>query len=96
MNIQTIIYIIVGSIIVIGAIVIQVVFALSKKKYLGYILPALFLIGSIVYLFNNFDPTDYYGYGGIISNWIKHLLLYNIPSFALLILYELIHKNSQK
>lgn len=96
MDIQKIIFIIAGGAIVIGAIIVQIIFAFSQRKYLGYILPLLFMICSIIYLFNNFDPHDYYGYGGIISNWIKHFLFYNIPSFMLVILYELIHKSGQK
>lgn len=96
MNVLNVIYIIIGCVFVIGAIVIQIICALSEHKYLGYILPFLFIVITIIYLFKSFDVTMYYGYVNIFLNWLKCFLLYNIPSIIMILVYEIINKYREK
>lgn len=80
-------------ILVVGGILLQIFLSKRKNKWLGLILPLLCLLFSIIPVLN--VPMT----GSAVFQVIIVLLLYNIPTAILLIVYfacrESIKKNSQ-
>lgn len=71
---------------VVGIVFLQVFLSKKENKWLGRILPIIFLLLSLIYPWNMVYPPDGVTFGYVLL-MVQVLLIANIPTFALGAIY---------